>query len=383
MADNSPLGLAKRQKHDEFYTQLGDIENELRHYKAQFAGKTVYCNCDDPYESNFFKFFAANFNAWRLKKLVATCYTGSPISGEQLSLDHVDGMASHGGGDSTAYMIEITSVTDLDGDGAVGLSDVELLLERNGNVVAPLAGNGDFRSPECVALLDDADIVVTNPPFSLFREYVAQLVEHGKQFLVLGDQNAITYKEIFPLINDGLLWLGVNNGGTKWFRVPMGYDIKTESRKKIVDGIKFFSMGRINWFTNLDHPKRHEKLPLWKDYTPDEYPAYDNYDAINVDRVADIPDDYDGVMGVPITFLGKHNPDQFEILGITKTWFGAATKTYPRQVQVSASGKRSDVTKLNDGPALRVEGPVEKTHYMVGGNHYVQAYARILIRRKF
>ncbi len=314
MADNDQLRLARRQKHDEYYTQLVDIENELRHYKPQFAGKTVYCNCDDPYESNFFKFFAANFNAWGLKKLVATCYTGSPISGEQLGLGHIDGMASHRGQNSTAYKIEITSVTDLDGDGAVGLSDVKLLLEQNGNVVAPLAGNGDFRSPECVALLDDADIVVTNPPFSLFREYVAQLVEHGKQFLILGDQNAITYKETFTLIQDGLLWLGVNNGGTKWFRVPMDYDIKTESRKKIVDGVKYFSMGRINWFTNLDHPKRHEKLPLWKEYSPDEYPTYDNYDAINVDRVADIPEDWDGAMGVPITFLNKHNPDQFEIV---------------------------------------------------------------------
>ena len=223
MAANNPLRLARRQKHDEYYTQLVDIENELRFYKGQFAGKTVYCNCDDPYESNFFKFFAANFNAWRLKKLIATCYSGSPISGEQLSLDHIDGMESHGGQDSTAYKIEVTSVTDLDGDGAVGLSDVKLLLEQNGSVVTPLSGNGDFRSPDCVALLDEADIVVTNPPFSLFREYVTQLVEHGKQFLVLGNQNAITYKEMFPLITNGLLWLGVNNGGDKWFRVPDHY----------------------------------------------------------------------------------------------------------------------------------------------------------------
>ena len=324
MADNRTLGDARRQKQDEFYTQLPDIEKELRHYKAQFKGKVVYCNCDDPYESNFFKFFAANFNAWGLKKLIATCYSGSPISGEQLSLDHIEGMASNSGQDATAHKIEITSVTDLDGDGAVGLSDVKLLLEQNGNVVTPLTGNGDFCSPECIALLDEADIVVTNPPFSLFRKYVAQLVEHGKQFLVLGDQNAITYKETFTLIKDGRLWLGVDNGGTKWFRVPMDYDIKTESRKKIEDGIKYISMGRINWFTNLDHSKRHAKLPLWKNYTPDEYPPYDNYDAINMDRVDEIPDDYDGVMGVPITFLDKHNPDQFEILGIANSarWIG-------------------------------------------------------------
>lgn len=324
MNDNRTLAQARRQKQDEFYTQLVDIEKELRHYKDQFAGKVVYCNCDDPYESNFFKFFAANFNAWGLKKLVATCYSGSPISGEQLSLDHIDGIASDDGEDSTAYKIEITSVTDLDGDGAVGLSDVKLLLEQNGNVVSPLTSNGDFRSGECIALLNEADIVVTNPPFSLFRQYVAQLVDHGKQFLILGDQNAITYKETFSLIKDGRVWLGVDNGGTKWFRVPMDYDIKTESRKKIEDGIKYISMGRVGWFTNLDHRKRHEKLPLYKEYTPEEYPRYDNFDAINVDRVDEIPDDYHGVMGVPITFLDKHNPDQFEILGIANSarWIG-------------------------------------------------------------
>lgn len=321
MSDNRRLTHAKRQKKDEFYTQLVDIENELRHYKSHFAGKTVYCNCDDPYESNFFKFFAANFNSLHLRKLIATCYSGSPISGEQLSLDHIEGMASD---DAPPHKIEITSVTDLDGDGAVGLSDVKLLLEQNGNVVTLLDGNGDFRSAECTALLDEADVVVTNPPFSLFREYVAQLVEHRKQFLVLGDQNAITYKETFTLIRDGRVWLGVDNGGTKWFRVPMDYDIQTESRKKIENGIKYISMGRVGWFTNLDHYKRHDKLPLYKNYTPDEYPMYDDYDVINVNRVAEIPEDYVGVMGVPITFLHKHNPDQFEILGIANSarWIG-------------------------------------------------------------
>ena len=314
MGAHRTLNQAKQQKRDEFYTQLVDIENELRHYKAQFADKTVYCNCDDPYESNFFRFFAANFNTWKLKKLIATSYDGSLISGEQLGFEHINGMAARDGEDSTAHKIEITSVADFDGDGAVGLSDVKLLLEQNDNTITPLIGNGDFRSPECVALLDDADIVVTNPPFSLFREYIAQLVGHDKQFLILGDQNAITYKEIIALIKEGRVWLGVDNGGTKWFRVPMDYDIKTESRKKIENGIKYISMGRVGWFTNLNHKKRHEKLPLYRNYTPEEYPAYDNYDAINVDRVADIPDDYDGVMGVPITFLDKHNPDQFEIV---------------------------------------------------------------------
>ncbi len=308
MADNTTLHKAKKAKKDEFYTQLVDISNELRHYKGHFEGKVVYCNCDDPYESNFFKFFAANFNTWGLKKLITTCFDGSPVSGEQLSLEHIEGMSGDNGREEHAYKIEITSVTDLDGDGAVGLSDVELLLKQNGNVVSPLEGNGDFRSPECVALLEEADIVVTNPPFSLFREYVAQLVEHDKQFLVLGDQNAITYKEIFPLLKDERVWLGVDNGGTKWFRVPMDYDIQTESRKKIEDGIKYISMGRINWFTNLDNNSAKPPLTLFREYNPEDYPRYDNFDAINVDRVADIPVDYYGVMGVPITYMDKHNP---------------------------------------------------------------------------
>ena len=228
-------------------------------------------------------------------------------------------MSLEDGRDGGAYKIEITSVTDLDGDGAVGLSDVELLLKQNGNVVSPLEGNGDFRNPECVALLNEADIVVTNPPFSLFREYVAQLVEHGKHFLVLGDQNAITYNEIFPLLKSERMWLGVDNGGKKWFRVPMDNDIKTESRKKIEGGIKYISMGRINWFTNLGNNRAKPPLTLFREYNPTDYPTYDNYDAINVDKVADIPCDYDGVMGVPITYMAHHVPPhtdgKFRIVG--------------------------------------------------------------------
>ena len=289
------LWNARRQKQDEYYTQLPDIERELKHYKTHFRGKVVYCNCDDPYESNFVNFFAANFNAWGLKKLIATCYSGS----RQLSFDNLEAIASRDWQDVTAYKLEITSIS-----GSVGMSDVELLLEQNGNTITPLTGNGDFRSPECIALLDEADIVVTNPPFSLFRQYMAQLVEHEKQFLIMGNHNAITYTETFPLIQDGRLWLGVNNVGTKWFRVP-----------KIEDGIKYIGMNLVNWFTNLDHGKRQKELLfLWKNYTPDEYPMYDNYEAINVDKVADIPDDYNGVMGVPLTFIDKHNPDQFEIV---------------------------------------------------------------------
>jgi len=217
------------------------------------------------------------------------------------------------------YCVEITEVGDLNGDGAIDLEDVEILLRTNNNVLKVLDGDGDFRSEECLNLLEQADVVVTNPPFSLFRTYVHTLVKHDKKYLILGDQNALTYKEIFPLIRDNKLWLGFDNGGTKWFQVPDHYEIATESRKKIVDGIKYFSMGRIQWFTNLDHTKRHENLVLVEKYDPDRYPNYDNYAAIEVSRVADIPEDYNGVMGVPITFINKYNPEQFQIIGATES----------------------------------------------------------------
>jgi hypothetical protein len=310
---NKALSAAKKARKDEFYTQLPDIENELRHYRAQLRGKTILCNCDDPYESNFLKYFALNFNSLGIKKLIATCYAGSPIAGEQLSLLDVKEITSHV--KRTPYKITITEVNDENGDGAIDMSDVAILLKNKKNALTLLKGNGDFRSAECVALLKKTDIVVTNPPFSLFREYVAQLVAHNKHFLILGNQNAITYKEIFSLIQENKVWLGIDNGGTKWFRVPSDYEIQTESRKKIVNDVRYHSMGNILWFTNMDHPKRHEEIPLFKRYNPAEYPAYDNYNAIEVAKTADIPVDYDGAMGVPITFLGKYNPQQFEILG--------------------------------------------------------------------
>ncbi len=310
---NKNLHKASKEKKDEFYTQIVDIEKELKHYKDQSRGKIVYCNCDDPFESNFFKYFAANFNALGLKKLITTSYVKSPIVGEQLPLFEVEGLKPEG---KEPFTIEINEVKDLNSDGAVSLADVELLLRSNANVAKPIKGNGDFRSEECIELLKEADIVVTNPPFSLFREYVAQLIEYDKKFLILGDQNAITYKNIFKLIKENKLWFGYDNGGTKWFRVPDDYDIPTESRKKIENGIKYFSMGRIMWFTNLDTTKRHEKLTLYKKYSPEEYPKYDNYDAIEVSRVLDIPMDYDGKMGVPITFIDKYNPKQYQIIGL-------------------------------------------------------------------
>jgi hypothetical protein len=318
MAGKEALARANRDKNDEFYTQLADVEAELRHYRDQFRGKVVLCNCDDPYESNFFKFFAMNFNHLGLKKLITTSYDGSPITGEQLPLLDMEGVPEDTP-EKSAYRVEITEVHDTNKDGAIDLSDVEYLLKTDRNTPGLLSGNGDFRSAECMALLQEADIVVTNPPFSLFREYVGQLMAHRKQFLILGNLNTITYKEIYPLIKDGQIWLGHRTGGEKWFRVPNSYVHTTDKSKiKVVDGVRYLAMKNMAWFTNLDTTKRHETLTLYKRYTPDEYPRYDNCDAIEVGTYMDIPLDYEGVMGVPITFLDKYNPDQFEILRFRK-----------------------------------------------------------------
>ncbi len=337
-SSNLNLRRANKAKKDEFYTQLVDIEKELKHYKDQFCGKVVYCNCDDPFESNFFKYFAANFNALKLKKLITTSYSGSPIAGSKLPLFEIEGLKSMKLKDAEAHRIEINEVPDINKDGAINIEDVKRLLEYDANVSAPLKGNGDFRSEECIELLKQADIVCTNPPFSLFREYVAQLMEYNKKFLILGDQNAITYKEIFKFIKENRLWLGYDNGGTKWFQVPMDYDIPTESRKKIVNGLKYFSMGRILWFTNLDTIKRHEELTLYKKYSPKEYPKYDNYDAIEVSRYSDIPMDYDGVMGVPITFIDKYNPEQFEIIDFWNAGV-AGERIGAKKIEAISNGK--------------------------------------------
>ena len=279
---NRTLNKANAAKNDEFYTQLTDIEKELRHYKEHFKDKAIFCNCDDPEESNFWKYFALNFKFLGLKKLIAT----------------------HFETEKPSYKIE----------------------KNNGDTIrTPLKQNGDFRSPECIEILKEADIVATNPPFSLFREYVAQLIKYNKKFIIIGNQNNFTYKEMFKLLKENKIWAGVENGGTKWFKVPDHYDITTESRKKIEGGNKFFSMGSIYWFTNLDIKKRHENLILYKKYNPDDYPRYDNYNAINVNKVSDIPMDYKGAMGVPITFLDKYNPDQFEIIGIDRVLVEKAT----------------------------------------------------------
>jgi Adenine-specific methyltransferase EcoRI len=359
---STTLEKAKKNKADEFYTQLPDIEAEMRHYQEQFRGKVIFCNCDDPYESNFFKYFALNFNFLGLKKLIATCYTESPVEGLQLSLFDVKSIKVKSADAKQPYKIEITEVKDANADGAVDMADVEYLLKNRKNALTLLSGDGDFRSAESIELLKEADIVVTNPPFSLFREYVMQLVEYGKKFVVLGSQNAITYKEVFKLIKENLIWLGMDNGGTKWFQVPLDYDIMTESRKKFDDkGNKYFSMGSIMWFTNLDVPKRHESITLYKQYTPAEYPRYANYNAIEVSRNSEIPYDYDGEMGVPITFLDKYNPEQFEIIGSSNLLAKPMSEFAPKGTYTGSGGR----------------------FYLPSGDGtYRRLYDRIVIKRK-
>lgn len=288
------LHSAKKAKNDEFYTTLEVIENELKHYKQHFKDKVVYCNCDDPNISNFFKYFALNFDYLGLKKLITSCYRNTDPD-----------LRSKGVSDEAVWL-------EYEG-GYNSLEDIQ-----KHTTIHSFNGDGDFRSEESIELLKEADIVVTNPPFSLFREYVAQLVEYEKDFLILGNMNAITYKEIFPLLKDNKMWLGHKNGSME-FELPADAEMKASG---YIDenGKKIQKFGNISWYTNLPHSKRYEDLILFRQYHPDDHPHYDTYDAINVDKVANIPVDYKGAMGVPITFLDKHNPDQFDILGCSYSY---------------------------------------------------------------
>jgi adenine-specific DNA modification methylase len=313
MAGNSNLHMSKAGKTDEFYTQLSTIEEELRHYRKYFKGKTVLCNCDDPYESNFFKYFALNFNALGLKKLITTCYVTSPITYTQLSLFDDEEITYPAGERKKPYKIEITEVTDANGDATDDLSDVEYLLRNRKNALTLLNEDGDFRSKECIALLNECDIVVTNPPFSLMKEYIPLLAESGKQFLVLGNMNHITFKEIFHYFRENKMWLGYN-AGHFWFKVPDYYEEKKTDYKQDEDGQKWRRLGNICWFTNMDIEIRHQFLDLYKHFSIQEYPEYDNYKAYFVKTVADIPCDTDKPLAVPITFLSSFSPDQFELL---------------------------------------------------------------------
>ena len=289
-SQNRSLTEAKKNKKDEFYTQLTDIERELKHYKNHFKDKVVYCNCDDPRVSNFFHYFSYNFEKLGLKKLITTCYKNQ--NADLFSQNDSE----------KAILLEYTG--DKNGNNTPDLEEIG---------IKELKGDGDFRSQESIELLKQADIIVTNPPFSLFREYVEQLIEYDKSFLIIGNQNAVTYKEIFLLIKENKIWLGYNNGDME-FKVPDYYEERATRYRQDEDGHKWRSLGNICWFTNLDISKRHEDLILYKKYNAEEYPKYENYNAINVNKVAEIPMDYKDVMGAPITFLNKHNPQQFEIL---------------------------------------------------------------------
>ncbi|MFZ2975366.1 MAG: adenine-specific methyltransferase EcoRI family protein [Candidatus Moraniibacteriota bacterium] len=332
---NSNLTNAKKAKNDEFYTQFGDIQKEIEAYleydKNVFRKKVVYCNCDDPFESNFFRYFVLNFNKLGLKQLITTSYKPSPIANVQLQLfgDDKTLTKSKGRPKINANKFIINEVHDIDGDGEFNLKDIAQQLKDNkNNEWEPLIGDGDFRSDESIDLLKQSDIVVTNPPFSLFRDYIKQLVDYDKKFLIIGNLNAITYKEVFPLIKENKVWLGNNykvNGGAMFFEIPEKIanleqvrEIKTnESGKKVyvtrVQGVR--------WFTNLDHGRRHQPLPLMteaeviKFVTKKHFEKYDNYDAIEIPLVKNIPSDYGGVMGVPISIMDKYSPEQFIILG--------------------------------------------------------------------
>ncbi len=330
--NNSQLTKARRAKNDEFYTQLTDIEKELRHYRRHFEGKVVLCNCDDPFESNFFKYFVLNFNRLGLKKLIATCYTGSPIANQQLSIFDVIGKEDDNS--NKPYKAIVTKVYDKTGDGGVDMFDVAELFKSGENQLSELQGNGDFRSAECLSLLAEADIVVTNPPFSLFREYVATLIEYGKKFVIMGNKNAITYKEFFPYLMNNKIWAGATslNGG-RWMIMPRAVEVESKKAKRNEHGEIILNVAGVCWFTNLDIKKRHDSLIMIKRYSPDEYENFENMDgAINVDKVVDIPMDYPGVMGVPVTFFEKYNPDQFEIVGcadadiVPDEWKGMSQK---------------------------------------------------------
>lgn len=317
VAGNNDLNSAKAARKDEFYTQLTDIEKELRYYRQHFKGKTVFCNCDDPFESNFFKYFVLNFNRLGLKKLIATCYMGSPIANQDFPLfAFANGIDE---GENKPYKAIVTTVYDKTGDGGVDMLDVAELFKSGENELSELKGDGDFRSEECLALLDEADIVVTNPPFSLFREYLSVLVEHKKKFIIIGNINAVIYKEVFPLFMKNDLWLGASiHSGDRAFFVPDDYPLDASSCGiDTQTGRKFIRVKGVRWFTNLDIKQRHEEIILVKRYCPSDYPKYVNYDAIEVSKTADIPCDYAGKMGVPITFLDKYCPDQFEILGFS------------------------------------------------------------------
>lgn len=401
MANNN-LTNAKRAKNDEFYTQYADIEKEIGAYLEYdantFHGKTVYCNCDDPYESNFFRYFVLNFKSLGLKSLITTSYKPSPIANTQLPLFGDDETLPplKGRPKETANKFIINDVGDIDGDGSFGLPDVAKQLKANKhNEWSPLEGDGDFRSLECVELLKQSDIVVTNPPFSLFREYIKQLIDHDKKFCIIGNMNAITYKEVFPLIKENKMWLG--NG----FRAGNAY-FKTPNVKEYAEGVYNSETGLVKfrnccWFTNLDHGRRHQPLPLMtiadnlkfskhkeiKGKTA--YDKYDNYDAIEVPFTDAIPSDYPGVMGVPISFLDKYSPEQFKIVGLTSgrdEFECTPSKKYINPLQHNINGSVTNGSKANTRATIKLNLKPNDIYYTADNadGPLMIVYARILIR---
>ena len=338
MASNKSLHAAKKTKKDEFYTRREDIENELSHYADHFRDKVVYCNCDDPVTSEFWQFFMRNFRPWGLKKLIATHYEPDEKN--------------------YAYMLEISE--DTNGDGVVDWRDEPTITQ--------IPCNGDFRSAACIELLKQADIVVTNPPFSLFREYIGTLIGHGVHFLIIGSQNNVTYKDVFPLLQNDKVWLGYNNGDMA-FKVPDNYEAR-ETRFWIDDdGQKWRSLGNIAWYTNLDIKKRHEELILVRRFSAETYPEYSNFEGcVNVDKVSEIPRDFGGYMGVPITFLDKYNPEQFEIIGFSSTLAKPMSSVAPKG------------TYMGGGPRFYTPCPDDKDKSR--GYLYHREYDRIVIRNR-
>ena len=390
---NQNLGKAKKEKNDEFYTQLGDINKEMQAYLDYnpdvFRDKTVLLPCDDPEWSNFTRFFALNFQLFGIKRLISTSYAPDAKKAKYGIEPSLFPEEEHDPKfDPSKWQTRgKTFILDRDtnGDNRIDIDDLQWEY---------LEGDGDFRSREVTRLRDEADIVITNPPSSLFRELLAGLIDGGKQFSVIGNMNAITYKEVFPLIKDNKVWLGPSiSSGDREFGVPKEYPLNAAGWRIDENGNHFIRVKGVRWFTNIEHGRRHEPLSLMtmadnikfsrhKDIRGKRYQHYDNYDAIEVPYTDAIPSDYDGAMGVPISFLDKYCPEQFKITGITKTWFGGASKTYPEQTQVSKDGKESTVTKLNDGATLVLDTPPEnETYYKVGGKLYTQVYARILIQK--
>ncbi len=400
---NKSLGAAKKAKNDEFYTQYSDIQKEIEAYlefdQDAFRGKVVYSNCDDPFESNFFRYFALNFNRLGLKQLITTSYKPSPIANTQLGLfgDDETIVPVKGRPKITANKLIINEVGDMDGDGAFNLHDIAKQLKANkNNEWTPLEGDGDFRSPECVELLKQSDIIVTNPPFSLFREYIKQLFDHNKKFVVIGNMNAITYKEIFSLIKEDKLWLGNGfHAGNAFFSTPtVRGDFASGVYDKKTGLVKFRN---CHWFTNLDHGKRHQLLSLMT--TSDNlkfnkkmkdkfaYDHYDNYDAIEVPFTNAIPSDYDGVMGVPISFLDRYSPEQFEIVGLTSgrdEFECTPSKRYKNAEQHNVNGTIVNGSKANTRATILIKDKPIGIYYTADNadGPFSIVYARILIKHR-